>query len=667
MPSQGLYRQLRKEDDEIRLIEVSLCSSGTNVQCELVTVSLHNNPEFTALSYVWGDPTVTEQILLDGNLFPVTVNLATALRYVKEQWHNEFPDRNPKSFRLWADAISINQEDTDEKSSQVPLMQAIYSKSDLVIAWFGCGSKDVDSAFHTLNLISDETKSVRGSLSQEPPHDILWMKKYPHLCEKDSTETTVENKAWEALHNFSQNSYWKRVWIFQELVLGQNIVLAHGSKSLKYSDLIAACSWIQTIRAQVLTGMEDKPDFIDNMIWLSLAYNLYSSSRYDQIETAKFIVKGKFEEFEASIVERNHLGTNPSTMSSLEFLKSSPSGARPHFIRLSSLFLASDPRDHIYGLLGLTKLTIIPDYRKTIEEVYCDFVSAVMDDLQSTHWLCEAGIGIFPPQLESIAPSWMPNHSRISRTELGQRTRFTNFFHYSALDDCHDLPVLLGRRLVASGLTCSVASIIHEAFTLETRSTGLFFSFVCDFVSRRPSYVTGIHPLNAIFQVLQNEYIDLSSNKLISIRARAFLYLATDHLPDSVQEQDIHGLLGMKLDESFWAFFIRVFVPDSDPVDIYESLLDPVPDSEFLVIARYIRELEENYRFFETESGCLGLAPRGTLRGDLICIIKGCGVPLALRKVEDHYVIIGSCFVLGLMESGLLELLKEEKARFGKI
>ena len=64
-------------------------------------MSLKDPIQFTALSYVCGDPKVTEDVLLlDHHVFLVTVNLAAALKHVKAHWCKTFPDRDPRIFRL---------------------------------------------------------------------------------------------------------------------------------------------------------------------------------------------------------------------------------------------------------------------------------------------------------------------------------------------------------------------------------------------------------------------------------------------------------------------------------------------------------------------------------------------------------------------------------------
>lgn len=53
---------------------------------------------------------------------------------------------------------------------------------------------------------------------------------------------------------------------------------------------------------------------------------------------------------------------------------------------------------------------------------------------------------------------------------------------------------------------------------------------------------------------------------------------------------------------------------------------------------------------FMSSKGYLGLGPKGLLSSDIICIMLGCSVPVVLRKVQDHFLLVGECYVHGLMD-----------------
>lgn len=78
---------------EIRLLRITGVSDDGVVQCSLSTVSLDDDDvSFTALSYVWGNETITEDIILNGHRRAVTTNLESALRnfwtYSEERGHD---------------------------------------------------------------------------------------------------------------------------------------------------------------------------------------------------------------------------------------------------------------------------------------------------------------------------------------------------------------------------------------------------------------------------------------------------------------------------------------------------------------------------------------------------------------------------------------------------
>jgi hypothetical protein len=58
-------------------------------------------------------------------------------------------------------------------------------------------------------------------------------------------------------------------------------------------------------------------------------------------------------------------------------------------------FNATDPRDHVYGLLGLGNFGIIPDYTQDLASFLQDLVIAWMKDTSTMDWLHYGGIGVF--------------------------------------------------------------------------------------------------------------------------------------------------------------------------------------------------------------------------------------------------------------------------------
>ncbi|KAF2839378.1 HET-domain-containing protein, partial [Patellaria atrata CBS 101060] len=106
----------------------------------LETVSLEDAPTSHALSYIWGDPSNKDMVVTNGNRpreddlysgrnkLEVTKNLADAMRYLRAH-------KRTDRFRIWADAICINQEDIEERNEQVKIMHRVYSGAEWVWVW----------------------------------------------------------------------------------------------------------------------------------------------------------------------------------------------------------------------------------------------------------------------------------------------------------------------------------------------------------------------------------------------------------------------------------------------------------------------------------------------------------------------------------------------------
>jgi Heterokaryon incompatibility protein (HET) len=72
------YSALDTDANEIRLLTLLPCVENDQVCCTLKHVSLINPPEYVALSYYWGDQSVTKEITINGVQVQITTNLESA-------------------------------------------------------------------------------------------------------------------------------------------------------------------------------------------------------------------------------------------------------------------------------------------------------------------------------------------------------------------------------------------------------------------------------------------------------------------------------------------------------------------------------------------------------------------------------------------------------------
>ena len=98
----SLHDALGVELYQIRLLQLHADEFDSVISCSLEKVSLLNPGSYTALSYCWGDPDITVEVLVNGQSINVTVNLEAALRRLRAMGIS----------RVWVDALCINQSDS---------------------------------------------------------------------------------------------------------------------------------------------------------------------------------------------------------------------------------------------------------------------------------------------------------------------------------------------------------------------------------------------------------------------------------------------------------------------------------------------------------------------------------------------------------------------------
>ncbi|KAJ9621331.1 hypothetical protein H2203_007383 [Taxawa tesnikishii (nom. ined.)] len=163
--------------------------------CDLQRTQIDGHIEYEALSYCWGNPSVTVSVLVNGVSLQVTKNLAAALRALRS---------NSEARILWIDAICINQDDLAEKNSQVPLMGKIYTNSSRTIVWLGESDTESRRAF---DLIQKGTRYYSKSIN-------------PVL----------------------RNPWFRRIWIVQEVALAPSVIIQCGRHIAEWNKLIKAAS-----------------------------------------------------------------------------------------------------------------------------------------------------------------------------------------------------------------------------------------------------------------------------------------------------------------------------------------------------------------------------------------------------------------------------------------
>jgi len=208
--SAGLYSPLSTVSHEIRILNISRDSEG-RLQGTLEVVSLTEPGEYVALSYKWDDSDDTKAIRITSNgvdylSFSATSNLYKGLGHLYRLSYR----------RIWADAICINRQDTEERSLQVRYMRLIYSKAIKVVACVGevprSKGEVISKTFRRLLLYeaalieAEQDCVVLGRMAQESAQVQERIKKSE--ARKKAQAASLSDQEMRLLLKFFGQSYW---------------------------------------------------------------------------------------------------------------------------------------------------------------------------------------------------------------------------------------------------------------------------------------------------------------------------------------------------------------------------------------------------------------------------------------------------------------------------
>jgi hypothetical protein len=79
-----------------------------------------------------------------------------------------------------------------------------------------------------------------------------------------------------------------------------------------------------------------------------------------------------------------------------------------------------------------------------------------------------------------------------------------------------------------------------------------------------------------------------------------------------------------------------------------------------VVISSHFQKIAQSTFCFQTSEGDIGIGPPQVSVGDQICVLSQCSFPVILRPVDDRYLYVGPCFMVGLMEGEASRTLEAE-------
>ncbi|KAK0619708.1 heterokaryon incompatibility protein-domain-containing protein [Immersiella caudata] len=526
---------------------------------KLTPVSLDSEQRFTALSYVWGDPADKPSVVIDGYSVKVTKNLHSALSRLRRQGFTG---------HIWIDALCINQCDTLEKNSQVPLMARIYSQAENVLIWLG---PEPDGG--ALRAIQQLGIHFREQVRNQPNDGGERIEAFVKTVRDYAITGTTRLQTgfdFEAIWRFfRQRAWWRRVWVIQEVVLAQHATV------------------LCTENPQVSATWDD-----------TITWTTFGNGSENAIQ-------------------------------------------------------ATDPRDRIYGLLGLVRLgdrqKILVDYspNTTLDTVLSSVARALLEEHGPDVLSFCQGTDLSPDGRPSWVPDWtlhrVPGIGEVSLTsDTKQQYNASNGATWT---EWASRSRIRG-ALCGDPVACLPGIIIGRAVEVGREFTALPFT---------PSFLNDCR-----------EWL----GELKDIVARSLGHKGKDAAQQAMTLRNLWripiadvGLIRRPTAEDTVVFEEQYEILTGrhpPPADLDGEAADAWVIAQTWEYRRPWKIYQR--RAFADDNGCPGLGPKTMEPGDCVVLLAGAHVPFIIRRDSNggsRYRLVGPAYVQGSMDGE-----KSEKSLF---
>jgi hypothetical protein len=598
-----------ESDSSIRILKILPGAKEDDVVCELYHASLDDEScIYDALSYTWGSLETPFEIICNGAKISITENLHSALSHI----------RSPsQDVHLWVDALCINQsrepDGLRERGKQVQMMWRIFSHARKMIAYLGDEFAGLQNAVALLQSF----RHIRPDEFPNLPNGVDFVQE---LGKRHNLPTEIDER-WHDFFRLSGSPYFRRVWVIQECVLARHLEFRIGPVVINGDFLqmafLAYCRYLS--ETQFETG----------------AHNWSEWNQNEDIEAA-------LQAATLCMVMIYQLKVQWRNVDDRLTAPEHQEAAFVHQISYAQASLSSDPRDRIYGLLGLlppeSAMRIAVDYSESIGDLGCRMSLALL------RAGCRAAIILYNCQgCRDNRVSWAYNANQAMKPYLN---------HQGAL------PIEGNPRLYS----CCGETILK--FEIDEHAHRLMVDgLILDSISRMTpsSAFTYSETPNSTFN--DEEHVIPLMRWLSAIREWA-------------RSPEISAVLGASWSEKIWRTVIadtghpyRARLTGLPDLSALEAALDAIRSGASAEQCLSQLESEEHQDKYLTtavglcERSCLGITERGLLAlvpddtrvGDYLAIILGGPVPFVLRPDGDAYRIVGACYVHNMMDGQALE------------
>lgn len=637
----------------LRLIQDDGPESNPTPKFDLESFSLDSDtiPRFYAISYFWGDPKATAIVRVGGKQLQVPKNTEAALRALLCHDTSLRADMKSDATEVpppcaWIDAVCINQLDASERAKQVTLMGTIYSRADEVLIWLG----DTDD------------RAAEAAVRQVHALFQTCMGRFygGHLVDGLSDED-MRACEWDSIRPLYASPWWNRIWTIQEAFFARKATCMLQRCSIPFYEL--------TLTAYAVSRRLYRSE-------PTMRQELAESLR---LATARVNVNRLIPDLDEDLfIEREG-----SISTLLEG------------------FYASDPRDMLYGVMGL--LERLPRYKHSLQSITVNYatpfeelfakVSLAFIRESSTLKPLQFAAVLRSPEPNGV-PSWALDLSPYSSNVRSPHPfRPQVFFGLS-------FSQLSSTELEKSGSSIDWATIRLPGFILDEIETIISLEGVLPDRGNAKFWAKldeirllvkqkFLQPEDDRSQESEKFFGDTASSvrhdldpETAEIKA-AVIETSSAYDPSALDPIEHHNVEGQAGESSSMhkgasidkkpsklagavartlvaAIFAQTKEVEERNARILERIMgdftNPVKRRMWVIRKSLDRAFPQTKRmqraFFVTQRGRLGMALPKTQPGDKVCLLQGGEVPFILKKPaeQEHWNLVSDAYVHGVEE-----------------
>ena len=621
-----LYRslsQLSAESQEIRLLWLDPGGFDDNIVCSLVKSNLATG-DYEALSYTWEESDYsgplgaewesdTEWEDVDESDEPEDVNVVpepdhqtTSIKGnvsasgppppskqsnykhitinsiavgVKPNLENalRYLRYKNRTRTLWIDCYCINQGSIADRDAQVRRMDMIYKRASQVIIWLGLPTEDSSKGLEEICAL---TANIH--LSQ--------------LYSAEYSQSRVLDRIKPMVHLLSR-SWFQRVWVVQEVALAKQAIVQIGSRTVPWNWFVRAARVVQ-----------------EHMICCANTIHPFNDARGGDY----FL---NYRGCWANILALE-IGTrdNPTLHMSL---------------RLFYNRQATDPRDKVYGLLGLLKPSerlVVPNYALSSSEVYEETALKIIDLSKNLSILMDIDELAGDVDVPSWCPDWTTNS--VGGLELYD-------FYNAGGDSTTSVQRCSIGTLNLQGRILDTVTCVDSDQDDDTIESELWVAYLrlqsWESLAMLPSHGELPYPAGGSRSVAfwQTVLMGLNADR-------------TKHL----QNNDLEHY-------ETWRAWLEMYA-QKGPAHRKAFLKTGTQHTNIRNHNQVLLQYPATRWFFLTEDGYMGMGPIQMEQEDVVCVLAGAKTPFILRAIDETcetceidqccYRLKGFAYVHGIMK-----------------